>query len=82
MYFENLAREEGFEVSMSMSRGQPHPNKIVREFLSSHADASHLFFAKQVIPRLDIIDFEIDYHITNLSRRLREEGKEVQHEDF
>ncbi|MEI8665123.1 hypothetical protein P4S81_09770 [Pseudoalteromonas sp. B28] len=82
MSFEHRARQDGFGDRMRMTRGVSHPNKIVREFLSSHSDASHLFFAKQVVPQLGLIDFEIDYHITNLARRLREEGKEVQHENF
>ena len=82
MSFEHRARQDGFGDQMRMTRGVSHPNKIVREFLSSHSDASHLFFAKQVVPQLGLIDFEIDYHITNLARRLCEEGEEVQHEDF
>jgi hypothetical protein len=69
---------------MSIGRGgqHQHPNKIVREFLKSHSDASHLFFAKQVVPQLEPIDFEIDHHITALARRLGEDNEEVQHEDF
>jgi hypothetical protein len=68
---------------MSMGRrGEQHPNEIVREFLRSHSDASHLFFAKQVVPQLEPIDFKIDHHITALARRLREVDKEVQHENF
>jgi hypothetical protein len=82
MSFEHRARQDGFGDQMRMTRGVSHPNKIVREFLRSHSYASHLFFAKQVVPQLGLIDFEIDYHITNLARRLREEGEEVQHEDF
>lgn len=80
--FERRARHDGFDDQMGMERGKLHPNKIVREFLSTHSDASHLFFANQVIPHLDLIDFEIDYHITNLARRLHEESEEVQHEDL
>lgn len=82
MSFERRAREDGFEDQMGMTRGVPHPNRIVREFLKSHADASHLFFADQIVPQLDPIDFDIDYHITSLARRLREEPEEVQHEDI
>lgn len=80
--FEHRARHDGFSDQMSMGRGEKHPNKIVREFLRSHSDVSHLFFAKQIIPQLEPIDFEIDYHITDLSRRLREDDEEVQYEDF
>ena len=45
-------------------------------------EASHLFFAKQVVPQLEQIDFEIDHHITSLERRLREHDEEKQNEDF
>lgn len=67
---------------MGMERGKLHPNKIVREFLKTHSDASHLFFAKHILPQLDPLDFEIDYHITSLARGLREKSEEVQHEDI
>ena len=82
MSFEHRARHDGFGGHMSMGRGEQHPNVIVREFLRSHSDASHLFFAKQVVPQLEPIDFEIDHHITALARRLHEHDEEVQHEDF
>lgn len=82
MSFEHRARQDGFGDQMSMGRGKQHPNKIVREFLRSHSDAPHLFFAKQVVPQLEPIDFEIDHHITALAHRLRENDDEVQHEDF
>jgi len=71
--FEHRARHDGFGDQMSMGRGKQHPNKIVREFLRSLSDASHLFFAKQVVPQLETIDYEIDHHITDLARRLRED---------
>jgi len=77
MSFEHRARQDGFEDQMSMGRGEQHPNEIVREFLRSYSDASHLFFAKQVVPQLEPIDFEIDHHITDLARQLREDDKEV-----
>ena len=82
MSFEHRARNDGFGDQMSMGREEQHPNEIVREFLRSHSDASHLFFAKQVMPQLEPIDFEIDHYITTLARRLREDDEEVQHEDF
>jgi len=82
MSFEHRARRDGFGDQMSMERGEQHPNEIVREFLRSHSDASHLFFAKQVVPQIEPIDFEIDHHITTLARRLREDDEEAQHEDF
>jgi len=70
--FEQRARRDGFGDQLGLTRGQSHPNRIVREFLKSHSDASHLFFAKQVLPQLDPQDFEIDHHITALARQLRE----------
>lgn len=82
MSFEHRARHDGFGDQMSMGQGEQHPNEIVREFLRSLSDASHLFFAKQVVPQLEPIDFEIDYHITDLARRLHENDEEAQHEDF
>jgi len=82
MSFEHRVRQDGFGDQMSFGRGVQHPNKIVRAFLSSLADASHLFFAKQVVPQLDPMDFEVDHHITSIARRLREEREEVQHEDI
>lgn len=82
MSFEHRARHDGFGDQMSMGRGKQHPNKIVREFLRSLSEVSHLFFAKQIVPQLEQIDFEIDHHITSLARRLREDSEEVQHEDI
>ena len=81
MSFEHRARHDGFGGHMSMGRGKQHPNEIVRAFLKSDSDASHLFFAKQIVPYLEPIDFEIDYHITTLARQLHEEDEEVLHED-
>ncbi|RKT81318.1 hypothetical protein BJ925_1583 [Rahnella aquatilis] len=75
MAFERRAREDGFDVQMAMSRGTPHRNKIIREFLSSHSEASHLFLALHILPQLDPIDFEIDYHITSLANKLSEEDE-------
>lgn len=82
MSFKHRARHDGFGDQMSMGRGKQHPNKIVREFLRSFSEASHLFFAKQIVPQLEQIDFEIDHHITSLERRLREDDEEKQNEDF
>lgn len=72
MAFEHRARHDGYDVQMGMSIGKPHKNKIVREFLRSRSDPSHLFFAIKVLPELASTDFEIDYHITSLARRLDE----------
>ena len=82
MSFENRARQDGFGDQMGMTLGKPHPNKIVREFLKSHSDPSHLFFAIQVLPHLESVDFQIDYHITGLSHQLLKGDEEVEHEDF
>jgi len=77
--FEQRARKDGFGDQLGIERGEPHQNKIVREFLNSFSEASHLFFAEHIVPQLDLIDFEIDRHITDLARNLSKEG--VQHED-
>lgn len=81
MSFERRARQDGFGDQIGMARGEPHPNAIVREFLTSLSDASHLFFATEILPQLDPIDFDIDHQITSLARRLHEGGEEDQHED-
>ncbi|KMK84620.1 hypothetical protein [Pectobacterium brasiliense] len=70
MAFERRARLDGFDNQIGMGRGKTHKNKIVREFLRSRSDPSHLFFAIQVLPELASTDFEIDYHITSLARCL------------
>lgn len=82
MSFESLARQDGFDMPMSMRRGNPHPKKIVREFLRSHSDTSHLFFADQVVPQLETSDLNIDYQITSLARQLHEDGEEAEYESF
>lgn len=80
--FENRVREDGFGDYMGRRRGKLHPDKIVREFLKSNADASHLFFAKLVIPQIEPVDFDVNYEISSLARRLREDNGEAKHEDF
>jgi hypothetical protein len=72
--FENRARADGFSDQSGIDRGKPHPNKIVREFLSSISEASHLFFAIQILPQLGPVEFTIDHHITSLERRLSDEA--------
>lgn len=76
--FEQRARSDGLGDQLSLGRGKSHPNEIVRAFLGTSGDASHLFFAKHILPQLDPPDFEIDHHITSISRRLHKE--ELQHE--
>ncbi len=70
MTFEHRARHDGFSDQMGRSRGVHHKNKVVREFLNSHSDASHLFYALEILPQLNPIDFKIDYHVTSLARSL------------
>jgi len=77
MSFEHRIRKDGFENRMGMTRGKLHPNKLVREFLASNSDASHLFFAKKIVPQLEKIDFEMNFHITALASRLNEDSDEV-----
>ncbi|MDF6622806.1 hypothetical protein NLP77_19010 [Escherichia coli] len=69
MEFERRARHDGFSDQMGMNRGKSHTNKVVREFLNSHSDASHLFCALEIFPQLEQIDFKIDYHVSELARR-------------
>jgi uncharacterized membrane protein YagU involved in acid resistance len=76
MSFEGLARQDGFGDQIRMQRGKQHPNKIVREYFRSYSDSSHLFFANQIMPQLELIDFEVDHHITSLVRSLSEDNKE------
>ncbi|MEY1422715.1 hypothetical protein AB7038_02725 [Morganella morganii] len=76
MAFEQRAQHDGFLDRIGISSEKIHKNKIVREFLISRSDASHLFFALQILPQLDSIDFTVDDKITSLSRRLSKENKE------
>lgn len=80
--FERRARADGFGDQVGGMRGNQHPNQIVREFMRSRSDPSHLFFAKHIIPQINPLDFDVDYRITNLVRRLSEEHEEVHYEDF
>ena len=81
MSFEHRARRDGFGDRMGVMRGDQHPNKLVREFLYSHSDASHLFFADHVLPSLETADFNIDQSISSLARRLHEKREEAENED-
>ncbi|MGO2306745.1 MAG: hypothetical protein ACTH5W_18795 [Providencia sp.] len=80
MSFEDKLRNDGFHDSFGISGGKPHSNKIIREFINSHADAYHLFFAMQVLPLLGQVEFKIDYQILSLSRRLNETHKEKENQ--
>lgn len=82
MSFEHRARHDGFGNRMGMTRGEQHPNKIVREFLNTHSDASHLFFAEHVLSDIEIADIDIDRQITDLARRLKEKREDIKREDL
>ncbi|MEO9656255.1 hypothetical protein [Marinomonas sp.] len=70
--FENRVRNDGFESQLRFGNAKQHKNKIVRVFLQSHSDASHLFFAVQVVPQIEVIDSNMDRNITDLARYLLE----------
>lgn len=74
MSFEKRMRDDGYADRLEMGRGQQHQNKIVREFLNSYSEASHLFFAKHVLPDLETKGMDIDHNITSLARRLHKES--------
>lgn len=76
MAFEHRVREDGYGDQMNFGRNKQHPNHLIREFLRSFSDASHLFFAKQILPRLETPNFEIDHRITSLAKRLGGEEDE------
>lgn len=77
MAFEQRARSDGYGDQMSYRSGNPHKSKIINEFLRSHAKASHLFFATEVLPLVEPVDFKIDHHITSLANYLHEEDSVV-----
>lgn len=77
MAFEQQARSDGYSDRASYRPGKKHSSKVVNEFLKSHADASHLFFATQVLPLVDPLDFDIDHQISSLARYLRQETAEA-----
>jgi hypothetical protein len=70
MAFEQRAQSDGYGDQMSYRRGNSHESKVVNEFLKSHAEASHLFLAMQVLPLVNTVDFDINHQITSLSRHL------------
>lgn len=78
--FEQRARDDGYLRDMGWGPRKRHPEKLVRVFLHSHTEASHLFFAKYVLPQLESIDFQVDHRITSLQRSLNEGDSEVQNE--
>ena len=71
--FEQLARSDGLGDQLSLNRGRSHPNHLVRAFMGTFGDASHLFFASHILPQLDVLDFDLDHHIDSMARRLERE---------
>lgn len=74
MAFEHRSREDGYYDRFSYDRGNRHASDIINEFLASHADASDLFFALEVLPVVGKVDFEINYGITHIAKKLAENG--------
>lgn len=70
MAFERLCRKDGYGDRMSYRQDKRHASAIVNEFISSHSDASDLFFAMEVLPLIGEVDFKIDYKISGWSKKL------------
>ncbi|MGW7677424.1 hypothetical protein [Shewanella sp. S23-S33] len=71
--FEERTRQDGYGEHMAMNRGKNHKNKLIRVFLSnSFSDASHLFIALHILPKLGSVDFEIGHDIYSLKRSLED----------
>lgn len=81
MSFENRAGADGYGSRLGLVPGLPHPSKVVRALLGSFSDASHLFFAQQVLPQFEKIDFDISHQISDLARKLAENINEACDED-
>lgn len=73
MSFEHRARQDGYGDQMGLGRETAHNNQIVNVFLKSHSDASHLFFATEVLPLITPVDFDISNQITSLAKQLQKE---------
>lgn len=76
MNFEQIARNDGYGERIRFDQGAQHQSKIVREFMWSHAEASHLFFASQILPKIEWKDIDVDYSISSLAERLNNQGKD------
>ena len=74
--FARRTSQDGYGDQMNYGRGKAHTSKIINEFLRSLSNASHLFFATQVLPQIETIDFEIDNRITRLADLIEEETSE------
>lgn len=77
MSFEEMVRKDGYSDRLRHYRGREHASKVVNVFINSHSDASHLFFALQVLPIIGSVDFDLNHHITSLSHRLVEKNAEA-----
>lgn len=77
MAFEQMVRKAGYGERIRFDHGAQHPSKIVREFLWSHEDASHLFFATQILPKIEYGDIDLDYNISSLAKRLGGQDEEL-----
>ena len=75
--FQHRTRQDGHGDQMSFEREKPHKSKVVNGFLRSYSEASHLFFATQVLPLIDPVDFDIDYRIISLAKVLSEKEAEA-----
>jgi len=72
MSFEQLARQDGLGNRMGFGRrGSLHKSSVVNAFMKSTADASHLFYALKIVPRLGSVDFKLDYRIDHLVEHLK-----------
>ena len=70
MAFEDRARHDGFCDHPSFDGGKNHKSNIVNEFIRSHSDASHLFFALKILPFVKPVNFDLDFHIKILAESL------------
>ena len=68
--FERQTRQDGYGGQMDYEGGKSHTSEIVNGFLKSLSGASHLFFATQVLPLIEEVDFEVDYKINDLKKCL------------
>lgn len=75
MAFERLARSDGLGDQLSLDRGRSHPSPVVRAFMGSFGDASHLFFACHILPQIDVLDIDIDHQIDSMARGIERETK-------
>lgn len=71
-----------YSLLASHRKTRDHPSKIVATFLkTSFGKASDLFLALKVLPELSDIEFEIDYSIRELARRLKTDPDDERADD-